>query len=222
MIAHEQRVGIDLSTDQLSMMAKLVQRALENSLKALFEPNILLARNVIESDKPINSYEIDIDNSTYGLLSFSQIPPDILRMIIAIQKINAMLERIGDHAVNIAESAISLAGTEKETGFFNLPEMATLCRKFLEDSLKSFFNKDTRLAQEVRARDDEVDTLNKSLSQEVKAKVLAGELTFEIAMDLIRVSKNLERIADLSTNIAEEATFAAIGRIIKHHDEELF
>ncbi|MBN2038080.1 MAG: hypothetical protein JW768_15165 [Chitinispirillaceae bacterium] len=68
MIAHEQRIGIDISTDQLSMMAKLVQRAVENSLKALFETNILLARNVIESDKPINSYEIDIDNSTYGLL----------------------------------------------------------------------------------------------------------------------------------------------------------
>jgi phosphate transport system protein len=219
MIAQEQRTGIETSNDQLSMMAKLVQRAVENGLKALFETNILLARNVIEADKAINSYEIDIDNSTFSLLSFSHIPTGILRQIISIQKINAMIERIGDHAVNIAESAISLAGAEKEINFFSLPEMATLCRKLLDDSLKSFFAKDTELAQKVREKDDEVDDLNKGLSQEVKAKVLNGELTFETALDLIRVSKNLERIADLSTNIAEEATFAAIGRIIKHNGD---
>ena len=219
MIAQEQRTGIETSNDQLSMMAKLVQRAVENGLKALFETNILLARNVIEADKAINSYEIDIDNSTFSLLSFSHIPTGILRQIISIQKINAMIERIGDHAVNIAESAISLAGAEKEINFFSLPEMATLCRKLLDDSLKSFFAKDTVLAQKVREKDDEVDDLNKGLSQEVKAKVLNGELTFETALDLIRVSKNLERIADLSTNIAEEATFAAIGRIIKHNGD---
>ena len=220
MIAHEQQLGIDLSTDQLSMMAKLVLRAVENSLKALFETNILLARNVIEADKAINSYEIDIDNSTYGLLTFSRIPSDILRQIISIQKINAMLERIGDHSVNIAESAINLACLEKQTGFFSLPEMGTICKKLLEDALNSFFKKDTRLAQDVCSRDDEVDKLNKSLAEEVKAKVLDGGLPFESAIELIRVSKNLERIADLSTNIAEEATFAAIGKIIKHNEED--
>jgi phosphate transport system protein len=221
MIVQEPRVGIEISNDQLTMMSKLVQKALELSLKSLFEQNILLARNVIESDKPINSYEIDIDNSTFGLLAFSNIPPDILRMIIAIQKVNAMLERIGDHAVNIAESAISLANYEKAPDFFALPEMADLCKKIFADALKSFFYKDTRLAQEVCRRDDEIDTLNKDLANKIQVKVLAGELSFEAALDLIRVSKNLERIADLSTNIAEEATFAAIGRIIKHNEEDL-
>lgn len=221
MIVQEPRVGIEISNDQLVMMSKLVQKALELSLKSLFERNILLARNVIDSDKPINSYEIDIDNSTFGLLAFSNIPPDILRQIIAIQKINAMLERMGDHAVNIAESAISLASYEKSTDFLSLPEMADRCKKLLNDALKSFFNKDTRLAQEVCGRDDEIDTLNKDLTNKVQVKVLAGELSFLAALDLVRVSKNLERIADLSTNIAEEATFAAIGRIIKHNEEDL-
>jgi phosphate transport system protein len=219
MISQEPRVGIEISNDQLIMMSKLVQKALELSLKSLFEPNTLLARNVIESDKPINSYEIDIDNSTFGLLTFSHIPPDILRMIISIQKINAMLERIGDHAVNIAESAISLASYVKATDYLSLPEMANLCKKLLSDALKSFFDKDTRLAQDVCGRDDEIDALNRALINEVKVKVLANDLSFEIALDLIRVSKNLERIADLSTNIAEEAIFAAIGRIIKHNEE---
>jgi phosphate transport system protein len=222
MILQEPRAGIEISTDQLTMMSKLVQKALELSLKSLFELNILLARNVIESDKPINSYEIDIDNSTFGLLAFSNIPPDILRMIIAIQKINAMLERIGDHAVNIAESAISLASYEKSTDFSSLPEMADLCKKIFADALKSFFNRDTRLAQEVCGRDEEIDGLNRSLTNDVKKKVFSKELSFETALDLIRVSKNLERIADLSTNIAEEATFAAIGRIIKHNEGDEF
>jgi phosphate transport system protein len=222
MIANEPRLGIDVSTDQLSMMAQLAQRAVDHCLKALFETNILLARNVIEADKAINSYEIDIDNSTYGLLTINQIPPDILRQIITIQKINAMLERIGDHAVNIAESAIYLANQEKQIVFFSLPEMGTICRKLLEDALTSFFKKDTRLAGEVCGRDDEVDKLNLSLSEEVKTSVFDGSLDFGTAMDLIRVSKNLERIADLSTNIAEEATFAAIGKVIKHQEGEDF
>jgi phosphate transport system protein len=222
MIIQEPAVGIELSSDQLTMMSKLVQRALDLSLKSLFEQDILLARNVIESDKPINSYEIDIDNSTFGLLAFSRIPPEILRMIIAIQKINAMLERIGDHAVNIAESAISLTCYVKGTDFLSLPEMADKCKKLLNDALKSFFGKDTGLAQEVCGRDDEIDTINKDLTNKVQVKVLAGEISFEAALDLVRVSKNLERIADLSTNIAEEAIFASIGRIIKHNKEDEF
>lgn len=132
-----------------------------------------------------------------------------------------MLERIGDHAVNIAESAISLASAEKnETDYFHLPEMGAACKRLLQDALKSFFSKDTGLAQEVCGRDSEVDALNRSLIDEVKERVFAKELAFEAALDLIRVSKNLERIADLSTNIAEEATFAAIGRIIKHNEED--
>ena len=115
--------------------------------------NILLARNVIDADKAINSYEIDIDNSTYGMLVVNQIPPDILR-IISIQKINAMLERIGDHAVNIAESAINLAGIAGEKMFFNLPDMADQSKKMFYDALSSFFDKDVGLAEDVLGRDD--------------------------------------------------------------------
>jgi phosphate transport system protein len=199
-------------------MAELVKKSLDLSVKALFESNILLARNVIEADKAINSYEIDIDNSTYGMLVVNPIPPDILRSIISIQKINAMLERIGDHAVNIAESAINLAGTRGEKIFFDLPDMADQSKKMFYDALSSFFDKDVGLADDVLGRDDTIDSLNLSISAEVKAKVLANELSFESAMDLIRVCKNFERIADLSSNIAEETSFAVIGRIVKHHN----
>jgi phosphate transport system protein len=211
--------SIEISEYQLSRMAELVKKSLDLSLKALFESNILLARNVIDADKAINSYEIDIDNSTYSMLVVNPIPPDILRSVISIQKINAMLERIGDHAVNIAESAINLAGITGEKIFFNLPDMADQSKKMFNDALSSFFDKDVGLAEDVLGRDDTIDSLNVSIAAEVKAKVLAGELSFEAAMDLIRVCKNIERIADLSSNVAEETSFAVMGRIVKHHNE---
>ncbi len=219
MIANEKRIGVDVSMDQLSMMAKQVLRAIDNSLKSLQEKNILLAYNVIDEDKAINSYEIDIDNSTFSLLSLNHIPSDILRRIITIQKLNAILERIGDHAVNIAESAISLSN-KKDIDLLNLPEMGNICRENLENSLKSFFTNDIDLAKQVKVSDDIIDDMNKELTKNVKQKVFSGEIDFETALDLIRVSKNLERVADLSANIAEEAIFAAIGRTIKHEENE--
>jgi phosphate transport system protein len=194
MVDLQKPVTIDISRDQLSMMAKLVERAVELSTKALFEQNILLARNIIEADKAINSYEIDVDNSTYGMLVASNIPPDMLRSIISIQKINAMLERIGDHAVNIAESAMNIASLGYQNTFLALPDMAGLCKKMLADALASFFKQDLALAQDVLTRDDTVDQLNRSVTDEVKSKILCGEmgdLSLERGMELIRVSKNL-------------------------------
>jgi phosphate transport system protein len=217
MINLQPTATIEISQGQLSMMADLVKKAFDRSIKALVEPNILLGREVIGADKAINSYEIDIDNSTFGMLTISNLPPEILRSIISIQKINAMLERIGDHAVNIAESAISIAAEEQEKNLFSLPEMADLCKKILSDALASFFNKNIVLAQNVLTRDEEIDALNVGIINDVKTNVLAGELAFEMALEIIRISKNLERIADLSTNIAEETTFVVLGRVVKHH-----
>jgi phosphate transport system protein len=195
----QRNTSIEISRDQLSQMAELVKRALDRSLKALFTPDILLAQEVIGADKAINSYEIDVDNTTFSMLTISNIPSETLRSIVSIQKVNAMLERIGDHAVNIAESAISIAIEEQEKNLFSLPEMAGLCKTVLSDSLASFFNKDVNLAQDVLTRDDKIDALNVAIIGEVKVKVLASELAFETGLDIIRVSKNLERIADLSS-----------------------
>ena len=129
-----------------------------------------------------------------------------------------MLERIGDHAVNIAESAINLTALNSRPAEVpGLGEMADAVRKILEDGLASLFKQDVGLATDVLSSDAAIDQLNISITDAVKAGVLAGTLSFEIAMELVRVSKNLERIADLSTNIAEEANFAAVGVIVKHH-----
>ena len=215
---------IDISQDQLSMMADLVKKALENALKSLFEPNILMARNVINADKAINSYEIDIDNSTYSLLTLGSLPPQILRSIVSIQKINAILERVGDHAVNIAESAISFTLAPRPSGekgeLFDLPTMANLCNSILSEALASFFNQDVVKAREVLSCDEKIDALNISITNEIKVKVLDRKMDFETALEIIRICKNLERIADLSSNIAEETTFAVSGLVVKHHSAQ--
>ena len=209
--------SLEISKDLLTSMAGLVKKAENSSIKALIESEQLIAQDVIENDKALNSYEIDIDNSTYNILAVSHVPPDALRTILSIQKINAILERIGDHAVNIAESAISLARESGDVDLFDLPQMARLTIKMLEDALDSFFNGNPGLAQKVLSGDENIDDLNILIGANVKTRVQEGKMRFETAMEIIRVSKNLERIADLSSNIAEETYFSINGTIVKHH-----
>jgi phosphate transport system protein len=211
---------IEISKDQLSRMAELVKKAVERSLRALFTPDIIMAQEVIGADKAINSYEIDVDNSTFNLLTASSIPPELLRAIVSFQKVNAMLERIGDHTVNIAESAINITVQEREQDLFGLPEMGKECTKVLRDALESFFSRNVSLAEKVLARDDSIDAMNIGIAGEVKARVLNGALSLETALEIIRISKNLERIADLSANIAEETSFMVLGRVVKHRSTE--
>jgi phosphate transport system protein len=209
--------SLEISKDQLTSMAGLVKKAVNSAIKALTESEPLIAQSVIENDKVLNSYEIDIDNSTYNILAVSHVPPDSLRTILSIQKINAILERIGDHAVNIAESAISLARESSDVDLLDLPQMAKLSIKMLEDALTSFFNGNADLAQKVLSGDENIDDLNILIGNNVKTRVREEKMHFETAMEIIRVSKNLERIADLSSNIAEETYFSINGTIVKHH-----
>jgi phosphate transport system protein len=209
--------SLEISKDQLTSMAGLVKKAVNSAIKALTESEPLIAQSVIENDKVLNSYEIDIDNSTYNILAVSHVPPDTLRTILSIQKINAILERIGDHAVNTAESAISLARESSDVDLLDLPQMAKLSIKMLEDALTSFFNGNADLAQKVLSGDENIDDLNILIGNNVKTRVREEKMHFETAMEIIRVSKNLERIADLSSNIAEETFFSINGTIVKHH-----
>jgi phosphate transport system protein len=203
---------------QLQSMAQVVERAVARSIVSLIDFDVVLARDVIGEDKIINGFEIAIDNSTFNILAVSKdMPPDLLRSILSIQKINPMLERIGDHAVNIAESAETLSCRAKNCDLFQITLMADQCKDILHDALRSFFEKDILCAEKVLSRDDEIDRLNVSIAAEVKAAVLnEREISFETAMEIIRISRNLERIADLSSNIAEETMFSTSGRTVKH------
>lgn len=209
---------LTIAKDQLFSMATLVEKALDSSLCALTTYNGVSARHVIENDKIINSYEINIDNATYNTLTLQQLPPETIRVSLSIQKINAILERIGDHAVNISESAITLCAPGHTKMLFEIPSMAAACKNIVSDAVSSFFHDNPELARDILTRDAIIDTMNISIGTEIKHAVQQGLLSFETAMELLRINKDLERIGDLSTNIAEETLFALTGNTVKHHN----
>jgi phosphate transport system protein len=192
----------------------------EQAISSLLTSDAYLAGTVIESDKAINSFEIDIDNSTFNFLAMATggLMPDRLRRIVSIQKINPILERIGDHAANIADAAIALANGPVKQDLYAINEMADKCRTILHDAITGFMTGNADLAKEVLERDDDIDNRYRSIIETIKSLVLAGssELSFDNGLSLIRICKDLERVADLSMNIAEEAIYAIEGHVVKH------
>jgi phosphate transport system protein len=152
-----------------------------------------------------------------SLLALQQPVAVDLRMIIAISKINNDLERIGDHAVNIAQSAQRLADKPHVKPLIDIPKMAHICQSMLGDAIDSFFNRDSGKALMVCKLDNEIDELNKRIINELAFYMANDNQTIPRAMELLSVSKNLERVADIATNIAEEAIFVSEARTIKHH-----
>lgn len=205
--------------DTLQSMAQAVEKAVKASLQAFLAKDIAAAQSVLDNENTINTFEITIDNDIVRFFALQQPVAVDLRLVLAIQKINNGLERIGDHAVNIAESAKRCAsvGTIEE-----LPElfrMAETVTTMLANSLQSFFTKDSELARAQLLKDDEIDRMNKSIILKSIDIAKANPGLIEPAIEYIRVSKNLERIADLSTNIAEEEIFHDQARMVKHHTD---
>jgi phosphate transport system protein len=201
-------------------MAMMVNTSIREAIASLVNSDLMKARNVIDGDKVINSFEIDIDNSTFNTLTLSaaNMPPEMLRRILAIQKINPILERIGDHAVNIAESTISLSDLEEKYSLFEIPEMAKLCCNVFADAASGFFNDDLSSSTEILLRDDSIDDMARSITTDVKNALmtLPESISFSAGIEIVGVARNLERIADLAMNIAEETIYMIEGNIVKH------
>jgi phosphate transport system protein len=204
----------------LIKMGSFAEEAIVRSIQALLERNSTLAREVIARDERINEMEIEIDDAIVDLLALKQPVATDLRFILAALKINNDLERIGDHAVNIAESALQYAAGEPVKPFEDLPRMAHVTKEMLRDSIDAFIHTDSAKARSVLVSDDAIDDLNRKIVAELVALIRKNPAVIEQALDLIRVSRNLERVADLSTNIAEEVVFVAEAHVVKHHAEE--
>ncbi|MBI5021804.1 MAG: phosphate signaling complex protein PhoU [Ignavibacteriales bacterium] len=203
----------------LIKMGSLAEKAVHDSLQALLNDDTNIAQRVIDGEERINSLEIEIDNSIVDILALQQPVAVDLRMILSALKINNDLERIGDHAVNIAESVFSLAKCEKDS-YIYLPKMAEIAEQMLHNALDSFIHSDTKLGMVVLEMDDTIDNFNKDIFTRVIERMKNNQRSIEAGMHLIRVSRNLERIADLATNIAEEVIFIAQAKIVKHHADE--
>ena len=179
-----------------------------------------LADEVLADDKVIDRMEIDIEEHCVQLLALQQPLARDLRVITSALKISNDLERVGDHAVNIAESAKRLAGQAPISPLADLPELAEKSVSMLRDAIDSFVREDAEEARRLVMRDDEVDMLHRKLFAELISRMIADPRQVERSMAMVLVGRNLERIGDLATNVAEEVVFIAEARIIKHHADE--
>jgi phosphate transport system protein len=216
---HFQRELESLKTS-LIKMGSVVEENIAFAIRTVLERSDDLAHRVIETDKRVDALEIEIDNAVIDLLALQQPVASDLRFIIAAQKINNDLERIGDHAVNIAEAAETLYSLPNVEMLEEIPKMADITKTMLKDALDSFILLDPAKARLVLETDDQIDDLNRLVARRIIELVRSNIQTIECGLELSRVSRNLERVADLATNIAEEVIFHTQARVVKHHADE--
>jgi phosphate transport system protein len=205
---------------KLDTMSRLVNESLVFATRALLEEDKTLAEKTFSNERIINQLEIEIDQGVADFFALFQPVAIDLRFMLAIQKINNDLERIGDHCINIAQSAISYAGFQQKTGLLELPKMIQIGQGMLHDACQSFINKDLQLARIVLETDDIIDELNRANTREAIQLVKTDKTSIEMALELLRISRNLERIGDLSTNLAEEVIFHLQAKVVKHHADD--
>jgi phosphate transport system protein len=205
----------------LTEFASLIENILEKSLKGLLRREKELLSGVIERDEPkTNDLEIEIEEQCISLLAQYQPEAKDLRTILMILKMNNDLERMGDHAVNICESALYLIERPEVKPLLDLPRMAEETKTMVRDSITAFINEDTKLAQSVCERDNTIDNLREQTIRELITYMTSDATTIERSLHLMRISHNFERIADLATNICEDVIYIVEGHIIKHRHED--
>ncbi len=203
--------------EKIFRMSGQVEEIVGTAIKAVTERNSDLAYKVIKSDDAVNKLEVEIDDLCLKLLALYQPTAGDLRFIASTMKINNDLERIADLGVNIGQRTLDLLKVPPLKLKIDIPKMAMAAQAMLKDSLTAFVNRDSRLAYEVCKRDDEVDKLNHEIFMAVFHCNPEEQKPVERVIDLILVAKNLERIADHSTNICEDVIYMVDGKVIKHH-----
>lgn len=202
---------------QLFTMAGIVEEMIGNSVKALVNKDPALAKQVIGPDEDrVNRLEIENEDAAINLVALYQPEASNLRMLAMVIKINNDLERLGDHAVNIAQAAQFLMTKPAVKPLVDIPKMAEHAIAMLKDSLDAFTRADAELARSVCARDTVVDELNDTVKRDLAKVMNADATTIDRALKLMMVSLNLERIADLATNVAEDVIYIVTGQVIKH------
>ncbi|HEX2191184.1 MAG TPA: phosphate signaling complex protein PhoU [Longimicrobiaceae bacterium] len=196
-------------------MSQLAEELLRAAVEALLERDEVKAQSVILGDRELDALEVEVDDACIHLLALQQPMARDLRLITMAMKISNDLERVGDHAVNIAEAVPHVLG-QPFAQFPEIEEMARLAREMLSDALDDFVRGDAVGAREVCRRDDRVDSLHESLFRILLTHMMEDPRRIGPSMSLFLVSRNLERIADLATNIAEDVVFLVEGRTIKH------
>jgi phosphate transport system protein len=204
---------------KLLTMSGEAQDALGRALEALLRRDGELAGQVIRNDRTLDALELEIEESVIDLLATQQPMGRDLRLLMSAMKIANDLERVGDHAVNIAQSAERLLQARLIAPEPELLEMARQARSMLSGALDAFVRGDPALGRDICRRDDSVDALHHSVFRILLTHMMEDPHIIGAAMELFLISRNLERVADLATNIAEDVVFLVEGKTIKHHAE---
>jgi phosphate transport system protein len=209
----------DMKSTLLAMSAE-AQTSLAAAVEALLQRDNNKAAQVISADHKIDAMEVEIEDLVVKLLATQQPMAKDLRLLMAALKIANDLERVGDHAVNIAQSAERLQASPPIVPEPEIIEMARMARRMLADALDAFVRADAQAGRAVCKRDDQVDNLHDSVFRILLTHMMETPHIISAAMELFLVSRNLERVADLATNIAEDVVFLVEGKSIKHHLED--
>jgi len=201
-------------------MAGRAETALTKAMESVRTRNPRLAEEVFTDDPAIDAIELDVEESCLRFLGLQQPVARDLRFVVASIRLSNDLERIGDHAVNIAQGAIKLSRLPVMVAPEDLPRMGERSRGALKDAVSAWLRGDPVMARRVCERDADIDADKAHIFGALSAKMLRDPECVPAALELLLISRNLERVGDLSTNIAEEAIFVAEARVIKHHADE--
>ncbi len=202
--------------ERLLWMGSLAERAVHQSVYAVLDSDEALAKQVIEEEDAINELQIEIDDRVVQLLALHQLMAADLRFVLAVSRINNDLERIGDQAVNVAQSAQRILRHPRVKPYVDLPRMSDVAEEMVRDALNAVVRRDVELARSVLTRDDQVDNYRDQIFRELLTYMMGDSSVVFAAFELILVAKNLERIGDHATNIAEDVIYLVQGQDVRH------
>jgi phosphate transport system protein len=200
----------------LLAMGGLVEDQIRRVMRALTERDDVLAQEVIDRDRQVNAYDVEVDETCVNLLALHQPAAGDLRFITTAMKIVTDLERIGDQAVNIGQRVLELNREPQLKPYIDLPRMAERAQAMVKESLDAFVTRDTELARRVCAADAEVDALKEQIFRELLTFMMEDARTISRAIRLILISRFMERVADHATNIAEMVIYMVEGKMVRH------
>ena len=211
---------LDTLKQRLLAMGGLAEEHVREAVRGITDRDPAALDAVLASDEPINDLHIEIDDRCFKLLALHQPMAADLRVIVAAVKINSDLERVGDLAVNIAEAGKRYLQHPPVKPLIDIPRMGDIAQSMLRESLDAFVRSDIALAEAVLAEDDLVDALKSQIFRELLTYMLQDPATIEPALDLILISRHLERIGDHATNVAEDVIFILSARDVRHQGVE--
>jgi len=205
--------------ERILYMGSLAETMIHLAIKGLVDRRRDMEQDIVRQEREVNKLQIEIDDRAIKMIALHQPTASDLRFLAAAMKINSDLERIADQAINISETTEYLLQEPPLKPLIDVPRMAQIASKMLKDALDSFVNRDENLARSVLVRDDQVDELKDQVFRELLTYMISDPASIKRGLDLILISRNLERIADHATNIAEDVVYVILGKDIRHRSE---